>query len=205
MTNHYFGLKGLAMKINGQEYTLLRDYDKGKYHYLSFDGEVTYLRERVDFILLNPCRKAMSTAKENDLGLVLATAICAGISAASTFLNGKDSRGQDKTFFLGFVRRYLNPALQDPISSLSITWAEWLYRDVRCGLAHGFMIHNGGVEYEVSNFIEEKPCGPEISPKLLLEEFSKGWTKYLGEVLNGGPSKNLGLLFEQRFKQIFND
>ena len=79
------------MIIDGQDYTFLKDYDKGKYRHLSFGGKVTYLRERVELILLRPCRSAMSAAavETGGMGLVLTTAICATISAASTFLRGR--------------------------------------------------------------------------------------------------------------------
>ncbi|OLB41102.1 MAG: hypothetical protein AUH11_00360 [Acidobacteria bacterium 13_2_20CM_57_17] len=90
----------------------------------------------------------------NDLGLILATAICAGISAASTFYAGREAkRGEDKRFFTGFVTRYMQLPSQKP--NHRIVWVEWLYKDVRCGLAHNFTIMHGGIEYQISPLYTE--------------------------------------------------
>ncbi len=194
------------MLIDGVEYALLKDYDRGRYTHLSFSGKVTYLEERVNLVLLAPCRWAMQSAAKTDLGLVLTTAICAGISAAGTFLKGRraQKRGEDKTFFTDFVNRYMETILQSAVPG-GTTWVEWLYGDVRCGLAHNFTIESGGVEYEVPSYVAVKPCGPEISPGCLLEDFANGWSKYLNDVRAAGPAKGLGALFEKRFDDVFHD
>lgn len=148
----------------------------------------------------------MQSALKTDLGLVLATAVCAGISAASTFLEGRRAkrRGEDRQFFLQFVTSYMSPVLQDEIEP-GLTWAEWLYTDVRCGLAHNFTIESGGVEYEAGSYTEIKSYGPEIRPPDLLEDFAQGWFRYLDEVRTSGSSKDLGTRFRKRFDEIFND
>ncbi len=193
------------MEIDGKNYTLLLDYDRGQYHYLSFRGKVTYMRGRVNLILIRPCEEAMKTALQTDLGLILATAICAGISAAGTFLKGERApRRKDKEYFLDFVRDYMNLMLQGQCSA-GASWAEWLYERVRCGLAHIFAIEVGGIEYELSNYVLEKPYGPEINPNLLLADFSDGWSKYLNAVVQDGQGKGLGTLFEKRFDEVFHD
>jgi len=193
------------MWIDGHEYTLLRDYDKSKYQHLSFNGKVTYLSARVELILLRPCKSAMSAAAVEDggTGLILTTGICAMISAASTFLKGTQTSGQDKQAFLEFIGKYM-PCLNDTIRSLGITWAEWLYRDVRCGLAHGFTIERGGIENGL-NYLEETQHGPEISLSRLLEDFAKGWSNYLADVERDGPNNGLGQLFQRRFDEVFHD
>lgn len=193
------------MLIEGQEYTLLKDYDTGKYHYLSFEGKLTYLRSRVDLILIEPLRKIVPSLLENTLGLVLTTAICAGISAAGTYLKGRRAlRGKDKKYFVDFVKKYMDSRLQQEAIDQK-SWADWLYDDVRCGLAHNFTIMNGGIEVQVRQYVELKQSGPEINPEMFLEDFAKGWSNYLEGVAKAGPSKELGHLFEQRFDQVFHD
>jgi hypothetical protein len=167
--------------IDGHEYTLLRDYDRGKYQYLTFKGKVAYLKDRVEFILLAPCKLALDTPTQSALGLVLTTAICAGISAAS-----------------------MDRRIQKRILKLNVSWADWLYTDVRCGLAHEFTIPRGGIE-ESSKYIEEKSYGPEICPKQLLQDFASGWSRYLTDVERDGPSKGHGRLFLRRFDKVFHD
>jgi len=193
------------MKIDGIQYSLFKDYDKGKYKHLTFSGKVTYLDARVDRILIRPCASAMKTALQTDLGLILVTAICAGISAASTYLKGqKAPHGKDEEFFLGFVRAYMDPVLQEPAVG-SLTWAEWLYKHVRCGLAHNFTIETGGVEYEASSYVELKSYGPEVRPQDLLADFSRGWSRFLDDVIRAGPGQSLGALFVKRFDEVFKD
>jgi len=70
------------MQIDGQDYTLFRDYDLGKCHLLSYKGKIQYMDARVRLILIDPCKKSMADAQANYMGLILTTAVCAGISAA---------------------------------------------------------------------------------------------------------------------------
>src|SRR5690242_20737142 len=126
---------GVAMLIDGTNYTLLKDYDTGKYKYLTFVGKTTYLKERVNLIIIQPCERANKSALKTNLGLIVVTGICAGISAASTFLHGRpaNKRGEDHKFFTEFVRTYMDPILQQQQSLMHRrTWTEWLYRHVRC-------------------------------------------------------------------------
>lgn len=199
------------MKFRGVKYTGLKDYDKGKFTHLVFSEKVEYLRQRVRFILLRPCKAIVEKAAEKDghplgdLGLVLATATCAGISAAGTYLSGQRApRGQDEAYFTNFIGTYMNPVLQGS-NSLGLTWAQWIYREVRCGLAHAYVIENGGIEYEVQTYVEDKSYGPEINPGDLLSDFARGWEKYLGDVEAAGKGAGLGSLFERRFDQVFHD
>jgi hypothetical protein len=195
------------MKIDGHEFRLLRDYDRGQYKYLSFKGKAEYLENRVKLILIDPCRTAMKAAAVQDagLGFILTTGICAMVSAAGTFLmGGRAPKGKDKKSFVDFVHAYMDPDLQDVISSYGMTWADWLYDDVRCGLAHGFVIHVGGIEIN-AKYLEIKPCGPEICCQQLLEDFAQGWGRYLVDVRRDGKGIGLGTLFERRFDEIFHD
>jgi hypothetical protein len=59
-----------TMNIEGQDYSLFRDYDQGKFHFLSDAGRVTYLEERVRLILIEPCRISMKDAETNYMGLI---------------------------------------------------------------------------------------------------------------------------------------
>jgi hypothetical protein len=200
----------MTIEIDSHQYTLLKDYDKlaAEYKHLSFGGKVTYLTKRVELILLAPCRTAMARGEveTGGIGLILTTAICAGISAASTFLQGRRAKlkGEDRSFFITFINGFMNPILQQPISPREKTWADWLYVDVRCGLAHNFTIETGGIE-GVPNLVGVTPYGPGINSKQLLEDFATGWSKYLEEVFRGGQNSGLGKLFEQRFDEIFHD
>jgi len=126
----------------------------------------------------------MAEAETNYMGLILITALCAGISAAGTFLRGKRAtkRGEDKEFFVNFIARYMDPVLRDRYPNGG-TWASWLYHHVRCGLSHRFAIDEGGVDLGLKNYVFLTPSGPELDPRHLLDDFAVGWFKYLSEVL----------------------
>jgi len=194
-----------SLNIDGFGFTLLADYDKGKYRHLSFDGKITYLDERVQKILIRPCREAMTSAIQTDLGLILTTAICAGISAAGTFLRGKRARrrGEDRKFFVGFVRKYMDVVRVTPRPKAG--WANWLYTDLRCGLAHSFTIASCGIEFEAAGYAERKAYGLELNPRELLEDFARAWSKYVDHIRRIGPRHGLGAKFENRFDEVFHD
>ncbi len=123
------------MLIEGKDFSLYKDYDQKEYpefpRILSFRGKVTYLEARVELILISPCRLELERARDTNMGLILATATCAGISAASTFLKGQSApRGKDREYFLHFIRDYMNSILVDAAAAPQgcSSWAEWLYR-----------------------------------------------------------------------------
>jgi hypothetical protein len=195
--------------IDGHRFHLLRDRDQGNFHRLSFAGKITYLEKRVDGILISPCRREFIRAipERSATGMILVTAVCAGISAAGTFLKGRQAqqRGEDGRFFKHFIATYMNPILgyRGPASFSS--WADWLYKDVRCGLAHNFTILTGGMKLEdIGGYVRIANHGPEIHAPTFLEDFATGWATYLAAVRSSGPNGDLGRKFARRFHEIFH-
>ncbi len=190
--------------IGGIEYHLFKDYDTrdGKFRHLSFMGKVTYLEERVKKILLEPCHKGMQGELRDHLALILVTGVCAGISAASTYYKGKDSRSDNKIFFVDFVNRFMGPVLQTT-GPKGMPWSEWIYRDLRCGLAHNFTVMFGGIEYSASPYVQLMAHGPQINPERFLQDFDNAWTSYLLIVRQGGCDSDEGKKFQSRFDKVF--
>jgi len=195
-----------VQRIDNQDYSLFRDYDKGKFHFLSYEGRIEYLAARVRLSLTDPCEACMAEAETNYMGLILTTAICAGISAAGTFLRGKraSKKGEDKKFFVAFIARYMDPVLKEKYPHGG-TWASWLYHRVRCGLSHGFAIDEGGIELGLDSYVSSTSNGPELDPRRLLKDFTAGWSQYLQEVRAGGEQSDLGRRFKTRFDAVFYD
>src|SRR6266550_1705621 len=105
------------MIICGHDFTLYVDYDRGNFGRLDLSGKVTYMHARVERDLIQPCRLAVKDSDRVAVGLLVPGLICSGISAASTFLQGRRARNrEDGIFFKAFVRAYMNPDLQKPLT-----------------------------------------------------------------------------------------
>jgi hypothetical protein len=197
--------------ICGHEYTLYVDYDRGSFHYLDLLGKVSYMRGRVDRDLLRPCRLALRVQRRVAVGLLVPSLICAGISAAGTFLNGARARsGEDRPVFLEFVRRYMHAdfqgALTNPSNRTISTYADWLYAYIRCGLSHAFALEWGHIENSgLGAYLRLSTVGqPQINQDALVEDFARGWERYLDDVA-ADPTAKIARDFSERFGEIFHD
>jgi len=201
---------GVEMVICGNDYTLYVDYDRGKYIFLDLQGKVTYMRARVERDLVGPCRIALRYQHRVAVGLLVPGLVCAGVSAAGTFLNGARLRGRDQALFVNFVRVYMHPDLQRPLTNpadlQTANYADWLYRSVRCGLAHAFALEWGHIENSrLGSYVNISADGqPQINQNALVEDFAAAWNRYLGDVV-GDPASLLAQRFAMRFDAIFHD
>src|ERR1700680_1769539 len=191
--------------ICGQNYTLYVDYDRGKFQYLDLAGKITYMRERVDRDLIRPCRLALRYQDRVAVGLLVPGLVCAGVSAAATFLNGARAlRGHDQAVFVDFVRNYMHSDLQRPLDNPTdpkvSNYADWLYRYVRCGLAHSFVLEWGHIENShLGAYVTLSASGqPQINQDELVQDFAKGWERYL-DIVAAAPTDPLARKFEHRF------
>jgi len=198
-------------RIGAHAYTLYGDYDRGHYHLLNLDGKTVYMRERVARDLIKPCRVALRFAGCLHVGLLVPTLICSGISAAGTFQNGQEAPPrQDRTYFVGFVHSYMDVIFRKPAGDPgqpNDTYADWLYRHVRCALSHGFKLGWGRIEgRQLGAHILPHPVSgePQIDQHWLLDDFANGWTAYLTAV-SAGTGKDIANKFEARFDQLFHD
>jgi hypothetical protein len=195
------------MIICGQDYTLYVDYDRGKFRSLDLPGKITYMRERVDRDLLRPCRLALQYQDRVAVGLVVPGLVCAGISAAATFLNGGRA---GKASFVDFVRRYmhldLRRTLVNPTDPRVSDYADWLYLYVRCGLAHAFVLEWGHIDNSrLGAYLGLSAAGqPQINQDELVEDFARAWNRYLDEVV-AAPTDSLARKFASRFDAVFHD
>lgn len=200
------------INIGGIDYTLYRDYDRGNFGRLDLNGKVAYMRARVDIALVQPCKVALTVADKVHVGLIVATTVCAGISAASTFQHGQQAPGgQDRAYFTAFVRDYMHPCLQgplvDPTERRVASWVDWMYYRLRNGLAHAFAIEFGGLD-RVQNAYVVGAGGrfgePIMDLPTLVDDFDAGWNRMLDQVLQN-PVSQLATDFVRRFQQVFAD
>jgi hypothetical protein len=170
------------------------------------------MEQRVERDLIRPCRFMLQSQSCVAVGLLVPALICAGISAASTLLHGnRAGRNQDHRFFVEFVRRYMHADLRQPLhypTDPRVTdYADWLYRNVRCGLSHAFALEWGHIEGPsvLATYTGQSAAGqPQVNQNELVEDFARGWGQYLGAV-SADPASVKGGNFEKRFDQVFHD
>ena len=170
------------------------------------------MRARVARDLIKPCRIALCFSERIHVGLLVPTLICSGISAASTFQNGREAPwGQDQSYFVGFVHSYMDSIFKknaaDPKKPKDDTYADWLYRHVRCALSHGFKLGWGRIEGKKlgAYILAHSPSGePQIDQHRLLADFANGWMAYLAAA-RAGAGTTIAVNFGNRFDQLFHD
>lgn len=180
------------MIISGHDYTLYVDYDRGHFGRLAgVADKVSYMSARVERDLLQPCRLALRFQESVAVGLLVPGLVCSGISAAASFLYGRQAGGgEDGTFFKAFVRRFMRHDLQavlaHPADRRVNDYADWLYHYVRCGLSHSFALIWGHIEgrNSMTAYVDLDPAThqPRINQDRLLDDFAQGWNNYLLEV-----------------------
>jgi len=186
---------------------LFGDENRGQFGHLTFEDKVVWIRERVRLVLLNPCRAALEEAETNYLGLVIATALCAGIAAAGSFMHGnlKKWRRKKVTDSVRF-KRFVVAYMVGPRGQMSkVLWADWLYKEVRCGLAHGFTIEEGGIDIALNEYVLRRPNETQMNPLYLLDDLESAWLGLLDDVRTRGSGSALGRRFLERFDRIYRD
>jgi hypothetical protein len=199
------------IRIGPHDYTLYGDYERGHYHLLNLTGKIVYMKARVARDLIKPCCIALRFADCIHVGLLVPTLVCSGVSAASTFQNGREApTGHDRNYFVGFVHDYMDAIFQhnarDP-SRPTDTYGDWLYRHVRCALSHGSKLGWGRIQgRKLSAHILPHPVSgePQIDQHWLLDDFANGWIAYLTAV-NAGAGTDIAVKFETRFDKLFQD
>jgi hypothetical protein len=85
-------------------------------------------------------------------------------------------------------------------------YADWLYRYVRCGLAHAFALEWGHIENSrLGAYLGLSASGqPQINQDELVEDFATGWSRYLDDVAVA-PAGALAAKFANRFDAVFHD
>jgi hypothetical protein len=200
------------MIICGHDFTLYVDYDRGNFGRLDLSGKVTYMHARVERDLIQPCRLAVKVSDRVAVGLLVPGLICSGISAASTFLHGRRAQrpGEDARFFKTFVRDYMHQELVQQLACPDRrvkNYIDWLYHNVRCGLSHSFALEWGHIEgpnlgaYVALSAATQQPS---INQNEFVEDFARGWTRYLGQVA-AAPNDQTAVKFQQRFDAVFHD
>lgn len=199
--------------IEGVEFTLFYDYDELRDHKLykiSDEGRIEWFQQRMNVVFLEPLRRIFdqdslahkelcSHEKEykpvRTVMIIAFSSLLNGAESLGSFLVPISTRG-NKPKFIAFVQRM-------PHSWASIS--EKLWKDFRNGIAHQFVVPNGGIEFKGS---EERywyeSCGNyeilKVEPVTFFRDFRRTVKKMFQDVYQ---NPDLQELFLERFKEAY--
>lgn len=199
--------------IEGIEFTLFYDYDELRDHKLykiSDEGRIEWFQQRMKVVFLEPLSRIF------DQDSLAHKALCSHekeyepvrtvmIIAFSSLLNGVESLGSflvpvstrnNKTRFVAFMQR-----MPHPWTSIG----EELWKDFRNGIAHQFVVPNGGIEFRGSSeSYWYEYCGEykilKIEPVTFFRDFKHTVKKMFQDVYQ---DDELQRLFMERFKRAY--
>jgi hypothetical protein len=100
----------------------------------------------------------------------------------------------------------LQGTLVNPTDPRVSDYADWLYRYVRCGLAHAFVLEWGHIEdSRLGAYVKLSASGqPQINQDELVQDFARAWGRYL-DLVAASPADPVARKFACRFDAVFHD
>jgi hypothetical protein len=131
-----------------------------------------------------------------DLNLGVVTIICSAIEALGSFYS---PGAKDKAAFNEFVTAFMEPVYQGKSAS-GMTYAEILYGQFRCGMAHGFTIEGHEVATRPGNYIVDDDGYVSIDLWTLFDDMRRAFDRFINEVER---NKRTRARFIERFDKVF--
>lgn len=127
-----------------------------------------------------------------------------GVEALGSFLvppgdkkdkNGKYVQGINKKCFLEFIKKYMSEWDKNSIG-------DKLWKHFRNGIAHAFVIENGGIDYgaDLIRFRTTEQGTLEIGPQVFFKDFQEGLKCFFNDVR--GKDK-IRLVFLDNFREYY--
>ena len=194
----------MSINIQGEMYTGFIDYDRAKLQNKPVDVWIDWLQYRINLILISPLdyffdrqSPLFKCLNHEDSSTTLAglTVILCAVDALGAFKAGSSANpGNFRTWIEKYMPKW---DTSSPLSNRDIK--EWLYDELRCGLAHQLSVKKGGAEW-INNIIEEPSAGDiKIDPEAFYTDFKDGVQKYFDDVRNDATT-NLKSYFHNRFR-----
>ena len=172
------------------------DIDRPLLATLSKSQEIRYFRARIKRTVIAPLRRMVAgirqgTKAENPL-LCFGTCLCCAIEALGKFQTGKLPRGNSGSNFRAFVQTYMDPRWNTE-QFAGRAYVDHLWNAFRNGLAHGFVVKQGGFALGRTYFRIHSTAGVsqlEICPSRLLSDFTRGISGFVKR-LSSSPRTSL--------------
>jgi hypothetical protein len=197
------------LEIEGTQFSLMWDIDRLPLGDLTFTGRVSWLRHRLDFVLLWPIDAIVGREADIFPWLAVTELVCAGIEALGGFYG--DGQHGDGSPFCRFVFAFMHgdyARLAPDGRGSTKTYCEQLQAYFRNGLAHSFGIEWGGLwnadTANLPGYLRPNINGQGIAvcPKELLRDFRCAVDLYFDRLVREGESSLIGRNFAKRFSSI---
>jgi hypothetical protein len=194
--------------MNWPQYSMLTgwvDYDRSQLHSLTDLQKLSYLRRRVNIVLLNPLaemhRNLLAMNSEQCNVLCFGTVICCAIEALGKYHTGLLGRRQSGANFRAFITRFMDPAFATQFAT-SLTYADVLWDAFRNGLAHGFAVKHGGYEMTTHGYFAVANGQLEINPTFFYRDFHQAVNHFFANLQATPRNAPAFLAFRNAFDEI---
>jgi len=146
-------------------------------------GKIAWFAGRVEKVINRPLREVRALGQTNeaiwDLNLGVVTIICSAIEALGSFYSPD---AKDRDAFIRFVTDFMDPVYRRTAANSSNSYAEILYGQFRCGLAHGFSIEGHEVATRPGTYILDQNGYVSIDLWGLFDDMERASSSYLAKV-----------------------
>ncbi|SRR6266496_1589056 len=168
---------------------------------ISDADKIAWFRGRLEKVVHRPLREVRALGATNeaiwDLNLGVVTIICSVIEALGSFYS-PDVKDHDA--FIRFVTDFMDPVYGQTSAKSGRSYAEILYGQFRCGLAHGLSIEGHEVATRPATYILDQNGYVSIDLWNLFDDVERASNEYLVR-LESDTSTRADFL--KRFDRIF--
>ena len=198
--------------IEGVDFTLFYDYDQlqdEKLSRLTDDGKITWFRLRMDCVFLEPLRRVFDTnsivyrelkSEEPPFRSFLIASfsiLLNGVEALGSFLPPlKSTKRENRDNFVAFIKTYMRRWDINVAGTRYQTnyLPDILWRYFRNGIAHGFVIKGGGIDYDAdaTQYLVRPKGYLEIGPLAFFSDFLIAARTFLTDIQSTYRTSFLG-------------
>ena len=214
-----------TVNIEDIDFSLFYDYDQrrdGKLSKLTDAGRVQWFRARVNMVFLEPVRRmiredshvfrslhsrSLNGHPPCDVAIAAFSVMLNAVEAFGSFLPARkpthgERRSKNVSRFLAFMEQYMKRWCRNlTLGPSSKPLVQILWEGYRNGIAHQFVIENGGIEYDLRSRWAVRHGVPQVNPRCFLADLKMGLERFFSDVSKKRSQKQKA--FMTRFKEAY--